>query len=232
MYNNFRDIETTMELKKDLEKDNLDNLATLATRLARTSGNIFQIDNDEKVSSVLKEVKKKEEEEKKEKLNKAISLENELLKKYGKKSNRQPDISHIVHYEKKVNFGPIVTDKEPWVSSDYERNSYCLYHNQKGTEVETLQLIVGRSTVQIWHQIQDGNKNKDSLPNEGKPFLEYIWINGIPVNQEREKTRIRIEEFKYSSKLNDFKLNDFCLKVYWYEKVSKDRSKDELDNSK
>ncbi|PKB93110.1 hypothetical protein RhiirA5_508075 [Rhizophagus irregularis] len=63
MYNNFRDIETTMELKKDLEKDhNLDNLATLATRLARTSGNIFQIDNDGKVSSVLKEVKKKEEE--------------------------------------------------------------------------------------------------------------------------------------------------------------------------
>ncbi|EXX56205.1 uncharacterized protein OCT59_023996 [Rhizophagus irregularis] len=83
-----------MELKKDLEKDNLDNLTTLATHLARTSGNIFQIDNDKKVSSVLKEVKKKEEEEKKEKLNKAISLENELLKKYGKKSNRQPDISH------------------------------------------------------------------------------------------------------------------------------------------
>ncbi|CAB4479816.1 unnamed protein product [Rhizophagus irregularis] len=179
MYNNFRDIETTMELKNDLEKDNLDNLATLATHLARTSGNIFQIDNDEKVSSVLKEVKKRGR-EKKEKLNKAISLENELLKKY-------------------------VTDKEPWVSSDYERNSYCLYHNQKGTEVETLQLIVG------------------------KPFLEYIWINGIPVNQEREKTRIRIEEFKYSGKLNDFKLNDFCLKVYRYEKVSKDKSKDELD---
>ncbi|GBC44862.2 hypothetical protein GLOIN_2v1877208 [Rhizophagus irregularis DAOM 181602=DAOM 197198] len=44
-----------MELKKDLEKDNLDNLATLAIRLARTSGNIFQIDNDGKVSSVLKE---------------------------------------------------------------------------------------------------------------------------------------------------------------------------------
>ncbi|PKB92314.1 hypothetical protein RhiirA5_445151, partial [Rhizophagus irregularis] len=167
MYNNFRDFETTMEfdfLKKDLEKDNLDNLATLATRLARTSGNIFQIDNDGKVSSVLKEVKKKEEEEKrdiKETLNMAISPENELHKKYGKKSNRQPDISHIVHYEKNVNFEPIVTDKEPWVLRDYERNSYCLYHNKKGTEVETLQLIVGRSTVQIWHQIQDGNKNKD-----------------------------------------------------------------------
>uniref|UniRef100_U9TKP6 Uncharacterized protein n=1 Tax=Rhizophagus irregularis (strain DAOM 181602 / DAOM 197198 / MUCL 43194) TaxID=747089 RepID=U9TKP6_RHIID len=49
-----------MELKKDLEKDNLDNLATLAIRLARTSGNIFQIDNDGKVSSVLKEIRKKE----------------------------------------------------------------------------------------------------------------------------------------------------------------------------
>ncbi|CAB4463688.1 unnamed protein product [Rhizophagus irregularis] len=219
MYNNFRDFETTMEfdfLKKDLEKDNLDNLATLATRLARTSGNIFQIDNDGKVSSVLKEVKKKEEEEKrdiKETLNMAISPENELHKKYGKKSNRQPDISHIVHYEKNVNFEPIVTDKEPWVLRDYERNSYCLYHNKKGTEVETLQLIVGRSTVQIWHQIQDGNKNKDSLPNEGKPFLEYIWTNGIPEDKENKETSLHVEKLKLY--VVNGRFLGFYLKVHW-----------------
>ncbi|CAG8759612.1 18320_t:CDS:2, partial [Rhizophagus irregularis] len=35
-----------------------------------------------------------------------------------------------------------------------------------------------------------GNKNKDSLPNEGKPFLEYIWINGIP----RSDTVIEMEK--------------------------------------
>ncbi|CAB5370454.1 unnamed protein product [Rhizophagus irregularis] len=194
MYNNFRDFETTMEfdfLKKDLEKDNLDNLATLATRLARTSGNIFQIDNDGKVSSVLKEVKKKEEEEKsdiKETLNMAISPENELHKKYGKKSNRQPDISHIVHYEKNVNFEPIVTDKEPWVLRDYERNSYCLYHNKKGTEVETLQLIVGRSTVQIWHQIQDEENKENVKEVNEKDIKETTKNDHISEETKKEKS--------------------------------------------
>jgi hypothetical protein len=62
-------------------------------------------------------------------------------------------------------------------------------------------------------------KNKGDLPNNGKPFLEYIWPNRIPINQERDKTKLRIEYFKCGS--NDRpheKLNDFHLKVYWYER--------------
>ncbi|CAB4389896.1 unnamed protein product [Rhizophagus irregularis] len=120
---------------------------------------------------------------------------------------------------------------EPWVLDEYTKFPYCLYHDQQGTEEETLQLIVGRSTVQIWHQINDETKNKkqkEQLPNKGKPFLEYIWTNHIPVNQEREKTKLRIEDFKYES--NDGlheKLEDFHLKVYWYERKS---NKEKLKN--
>ena len=85
--------------------------------------------------------------------------------------------------------------------------------------IKKTQLIVGRSTIQIWCQINsDGNKKKDELPNKGRPFLKYIWTNGIPVNQEREETKLHIEKFQHGLK-NDI-LDDFYLKVYWYERVS------------
>ncbi|RGB26308.1 hypothetical protein C1646_770586 [Rhizophagus diaphanus] len=224
MYN-FEKSEIPIELNSFLKKDNL------TTRLVRISGNILQIDDSGEVSTVFKKIEKKIEKEGKAKKE---SPANELHKKYGKKPNGKPDKNHIVNYEKNINFEPIVSEKEPWVLGDYKRNSYCLYQNKSGSEIEILQLIVGRSTIQVWHQItsDDKNKSKEELPNEGEPFLEYIWTNGIPVNQERENTRLRIEEFECGpndSKLNNFKLNDFCLKVYWYEKVSKDESEDELE---
>ncbi|UZO23158.1 uncharacterized protein OCT59_015502 [Rhizophagus irregularis] len=226
MYN-FEESETPIELDNFLKKDNL------TTRLARIYGIILQIDDSGEVSSVFKEL---EEEKEKDII---ISPANKLLESPGKKPNGKPDKRHTIYYDKNTNpyFKPIVVEKEPWVLGDYDRNSYCLYQNKNGSEIETLQLIVGRSTIQVWHQItsDDKNKSKDELPNEGEPFLEYIWTNGIPVNQEREKTKLQIEEFEYGpkdSKLNDFKLNDFCLKVYWYEKVSKDESEDDLDELK
>ena len=115
---------------------------------------------------------------------------------------------------------------------DYERNSYCLYRNKKGTETDTLQLIIGRSIVQIWHKIHsnDKTKKKEELPNKGEPFLEYIWTNRIPVNQEREKTRLRIEIFNcgLKDKSHD-KLNDFYLEVYWFEENVKKEGKDKIE---
>jgi len=116
------------------------------------------------------------------------------------------------------------------VLGDYERISYCLYQSNNGTETETLQLIVGRSTIQICHQIQDNSKNKNSLPNKGEPFLEYIWTKHIPINQEREKTRLRIKDFK--CRLNGDKLADFRLEVYWYIRVENNKEnvkKEEYD---
>ncbi|GBC09935.1 hypothetical protein RclHR1_09210004 [Rhizophagus clarus] len=192
-------------------------IVDLSNRLARTSGNILQVDEIGRVTSVLKKIENK--------LNQNIPKStDEKFKKYtnkkvGEKTDDRIDENHIIHFDKE--FKPIVIDKEPWVIDDYERNSYCLYQNKEGTRIRTLQLIVGRSTVQIWQQIRDDSKPKFELPNNGGPFLEYIWANGIPINQERETTRLRIEEFKY--KPNDGSshiLDDFYLKVYWYKRAS------------
>ncbi|CAB5370422.1 unnamed protein product [Rhizophagus irregularis] len=171
-------------------------IENFGTHLARASGNILHIGNNGKVSSVLKkiekELKQKKENEKKVDKEKMDKVANSIIKLLGKKPDGKPDESHSIHYDEKyMNFKPIVNEKEPWMLGDYDRHSYCLYcHNRKGAEVETLQLIVGRTTVQIWHQIQDSSKNKDELPNNGEPFLEYIWTNRIPINQEREETKI------------------------------------------
>src|SRR6266498_4028022 len=126
----------------------------------------------------------------------------EKLKEVNGKKQNGVEQNHFVHYDENdenIKFEPIVIEKEPWVSGDYERNSYCLYYNKEGSETETLQLLVGRTTVQIWNQVQNCSKNKDELPNKGEPFLEYIWTNRIPVNQEREKTRLQIEKFEYET---------------------------------
>ncbi|GBC49398.2 hypothetical protein GLOIN_2v1787114 [Rhizophagus irregularis DAOM 181602=DAOM 197198] len=169
------------------------NIEDIYSRLAITSGNILQINDDGKVSSVLKKVEK---EINKKKLDKTAVLKVPNLKKI---------------------FG--INDREPWLPGGSERTSYCLYYNEEGTKTETLQLIVGRSTVQIWHQINDDSENKDELPNKGEAFLEYIWSNRIPVKQEGNITRLRIEKFEYGpnygSKSKEY---DFYLKVYWFER--------------
>ncbi|PKY50669.1 hypothetical protein RhiirA4_531052 [Rhizophagus irregularis] len=194
------------------------------THLARTSGNILQIKNDGTVSSVLSKVENKLQKPKEEKV---LGSNIELKTCKEKKSNGKTDKTHNLHYDEKIIFEPIVTDKEPWVLGDYDRHSYCLYHDRKGTEVETLQLIVGRSTVQIWHQIQDNSKSKDELPNKGRPFLEYIWANRIPINQERKETRLRIEKFECGpSDGSHVKFGDFHLKVYWYERYERNAKKE------
>ncbi|CAG8579483.1 9582_t:CDS:10 [Rhizophagus irregularis] len=197
------------------------NMDDIYTRLAITSGNILQIDDDGKVSSVLKKV---ENEINKKKLDKAAGP-NIVLKNIFGKLNGKDDKNHTLYYDKNINFKQICNDREPWLPGGSKRTSYCLYYNEKGTETETLQLIVGRSTVQIWHQVND-SKNKDVLPNKGEAFLEYIWSNRIPVKQEREITSLRIEKFEYGpnygSKSKEY---DFYLKVYWFER--NDSSKQE-----
>ncbi|GBB99303.1 hypothetical protein RclHR1_03480007 [Rhizophagus clarus] len=227
-----------------VESTTLDNfpmkiIENLGTRLARTSGNILQIDDDGRVSSVLKKVenelnRKKEKEKKKlDKIfGKNIKLKEDKIKKQIG--------NHTMYYDKNImDFNPIIINKEPWVLEDYERVSYCLYHNQKGTEVESLQLIVGRSTVQIWHQIKDDDcRNKEHLPNKGEPFLEYIWTNRIPVNQEENKTRLRIKKFKCGQNDESHeKLVDFRLEVCWYiisneENIGKAENVKKVDHGK
>jgi hypothetical protein len=60
-------------------------------------------------------------------------------------------------------------------------------------------------------------------PNEGEPFLEYIWTNRIPVDQENQENRLQIKEVKFG-------LRYFHLEVYWYEKgkVTKERKEKKI----
>ncbi|CAB5392141.1 unnamed protein product [Rhizophagus irregularis] len=202
--------------KYELTELPMTNLENIDTRLAKISGNVLQIDDKGKVSSVLKKI----EEVKKKKLykvDKVVGPKIKLKEDIGKKLNGSSDEKHIIHYIEKIKFEPIVNDKEPWVSGDYERNSYRLYQHE---EIEILQLIIGRSTVQIWHQIKDSNK--------GEPFLEYIWTNRIPINQEREQTKLRIEKFEMFE--SNSKTNDFYLKVYWYERKDNEESTKEEED--
>ncbi|CAG8460788.1 5186_t:CDS:2 [Rhizophagus irregularis] len=111
-----------------------------------------------------------------------------------------------------------ISEMEPWVLDENDESSnkcYNLYQNDK--EAETLQLIVGRSTVQIWHQI----KNEDN-PNKGEPFLEFIWTNHIPVYQEKKATKLQIKKFEMyeceSNNKSNIKIKDFYLEVCWYKR--------------
>ncbi|CAG8721935.1 2494_t:CDS:10, partial [Rhizophagus irregularis] len=197
----------------------------IGTHLARTSGNILQVNDNGNIKSIVKFIENLKQKKIEENLKQKKSEENlrQNLKIEDKKPDGKPDRKHNIYCDVNINFKPIVSDKEPWVLGDYERTSYCLYYNKKRTLTETLQLIVGRSTVQIWHQINDENKlkrKKEHLPNKGEPFLEYIWTNRIPVNQESEETRLQISKFECepNDSLHD-KLRDFYLKVYWYEVI-------------
>ncbi|GBC09477.1 hypothetical protein RclHR1_00890013 [Rhizophagus clarus] len=203
-----------------VESTTLPRINNLNDCLARTSGNILQVDDEGNVRSVLKRIENELKQKNKKKAEKLKTITH-IEKFKGTTLNGDPDGSHTIYFDKNVHsiFKQIVIEREPWVLGDYERNSYCLYQNKQGTRTETLQLIIGRSTVQIWHRVQDDSENKDDLPNKGEPFLEYIWTNRIPVNQERDKTRLRIEKFECGpSDGSHDKLNDFHLKVYWYER--------------
>ncbi|CAB4393974.1 unnamed protein product [Rhizophagus irregularis] len=167
--------------------------ADIVKHLTSTSGNVLQIDDDGKVLSVVKKVeemlKQKKQEDKKKKV-KIYSVE--------------PIVS--------------ISEMELWVLDENDESSnkfYNFYQNDK--EAETLQLIVSRSTVQIWHQI----KNEDN-PNKGEPFLEFIWTNHIPVYQERKATKLQIKKFEMyeceSNNKSNIKIKDFYLEVYWYER--------------
>jgi hypothetical protein len=189
---------------EEIKMDDFLQIKDLDTHLARASGNLLQVNYEGNVTSILSKINKQPKED--------LYSDIELFRNLESSDNK-----HTIHFNHNINptFKTIIDRKEPWIIKDYERNSFCLYSDDK----ETLQLIVGRSTVQIWHQIHpdpnDKDKKKKELSNKEEPFLEYIWANGIPVNQECELTRLRVEKFKYGK--NNGLNSDFYLEVFWYE---------------
>ncbi|CAI2187195.1 15919_t:CDS:10 [Funneliformis geosporum] len=103
-----------------------------------------------------------------------------------------------------------VGEPEPWVTKKYEKNSFYLCYNDS----EALQLIVGMSTIQIWHQFHDKTEKKKNLPNEGRPFLEFIWTNGIPDNQENEEHKLRITNVRFGLKYFRLENNEMVRYIY------------------
>ena len=211
------------------------NFATqdISTRLASTSGNLLQVDDKGKVQSILKmidnnrtlqddgegkdasgRIELEEEVEENKNDSNLTSKESSVKKIKGYESGHT-----IYSYKDTVTFRQIIKEAEPWIKEDYQRTSFCLYK----IDTESLQLIVGRSTVQIWHQFlsntKDKNKEKKNLLNEGKPFLEYIWTNGIPVDQETDNNKLHIEKIRFGEKY-------FHLKAYWYEEDTKEKTED------
>ena len=116
----------------DVETIMLDDLCTiedLDPHLARTSGNLLQVDDKGNVSSVLKkiELKRKQTDE-------VTSLTYPVVELAREELNGELDKS-IIHFDKNTNpnFKRIVVEIEPWVMDNYERNYYCLYGDKKNT---------------------------------------------------------------------------------------------------
>ncbi|CAG8502577.1 9378_t:CDS:10 [Funneliformis caledonium] len=85
----------------------------------------------------------------------------------------------------------IVDNKEPWVDiNNYRRISAYLDAD------ETIQLIIGHSTVQVWRNLPRQKKDKKegfNLPKK-EPVLEYIWANNIPTEHDTEDSRLQLQE--------------------------------------
>lgn len=99
----------------------------------------------------------------------------------------------------------IVNNKEPWIyMNNYHRTSVFL------DEEETLQLIIGHSTVQIWRKLpkQKESDKKEVTQQKKEPVLEYIWTNNIPSEHDLDSSRLQIKDLWVGD-------NSFVLKVYW-----------------
>ncbi|CAG8590670.1 2898_t:CDS:10 [Funneliformis caledonium] len=88
---------------------------------------------------------------------------------------------------------PIIENTEPWVDSDnYYRRSIYL------DDQETLQLIIGHSTVQIWRKTSKMDKKdkkvKSASTLRSETILEYIWTNGISLEYDCDESALRIQE--------------------------------------
>ncbi|GBC05563.1 hypothetical protein RclHR1_00630010 [Rhizophagus clarus] len=159
---------------------------------SRCPGDLLTVDTDGNVTSIFDVWEStKEEEFPKECYCKLIPPDKNsylMPKRYAKKHQ-----AHTIYRRKKnpSNDKPLVNNKEPWVA-DHEYKRFSAYLDEE----ETIQLIIGRTTVQIWQ----GKKHN--------LFLEYIWSNNTKPGDNDEEDALKIEKLEVGER-------NFYLEVSW-----------------
>ncbi|CAG8575470.1 696_t:CDS:10 [Funneliformis caledonium] len=144
----------------EVEKISLEHLTAqhLSICLASTSGNLLQVNDEGKVTSILKMI----EEVKANNENNESKSENPDLKIYDPKSKELPPYknfeNHTIYFYEKIdgnfdNIKPAIEDPEPWVSNKYKKISFCLYYDG----LESLQLIVDNQKNEHHHRLHIAN---------------------------------------------------------------------------
>ncbi|CAG8644699.1 3160_t:CDS:2, partial [Funneliformis mosseae] len=160
---------------------------------ARCPGNLLTIDADGTVSSIIDKWISKEIVRE---ISKKDHYDCKLIPPGENIMSLHEDQGHCIYHRNPDNTSlkPLVSDKEPWVYEiDYERTSAYL------DEEETIQLIIGRTTVQVWRKNKDGS------------ILEFIWANKTdPSDNDKVESEnaLKIEELTVGIK-------SFYLKVKW-----------------
>ncbi|PKY44325.1 hypothetical protein RhiirA4_513369 [Rhizophagus irregularis] len=176
-----------------------DNFITIEDHTAfksynsRCFGDLLTVDANGKVTSIFETWSSKEEEEDSQSKFYCKLIPEDKNSYMMPKKHAKNHPAHIIYRRKKdpSDEKPLVNNKEPWViDHNYDRVSAYL------DEEETIQLIIGRTTVQIWQG------NKDDV------FLEYIWSNKTRLRDNDEEDTLNIEELDVGERT-------FYLKVSW-----------------
>ncbi len=112
---------------------------------------------------------------------------------FNMKELKYENLHSVFHRDlSKTKAQPLVHNREPWLNNNFGRK--LVYLDQK----ETIQLYIGRSTVQVWRKI---------VNKKHKLVLEYIWTNNIKKDYEEKCALEVIELIVYDG--------GFFLKVKW-----------------
>ncbi|CAB5370448.1 unnamed protein product [Rhizophagus irregularis] len=213
MYN-VGEIETMMELDDFLTIDNL------GTRLARTSGNLLQVDNEGNVKSILKRLDKLLKQQQETEDNKGLSdLDIKRLKVI------EPNERIIVHYNENINpnFKPTFIMKEPWKTINDDTEKYeitnvmelAIYHC-KGREI--------KDTIIVAYLLEYYTRHAIDYVDD---YVKKLFRKECFVNQNyfpaKDHYNIIPEEYqkRRGMKFRAFEVNLYSNKIKWYNVVWK-----------
>ncbi|GES77851.1 hypothetical protein GLOIN_2v1870320 [Rhizophagus clarus] len=189
------------------------NFSLSPTKLVNSSGNILILTESGKVVSIF------ERPEMIKLLNSEIDVTKNIisLDKSSDSSSATPyyliynSFGESLDPKTELNNGVIMVNSEPWHNKLYKRISAYL------DDDKSIQLIIGESTVQVWHERKGGSSSKK--------VLDYIWTNNHMEQQRQMQIQsLEVGHKKFSLTLYipsgiSFKLGHE-IKLEWPEKVS------------